>query len=56
MCHYVYMLLVKNSKKNTSYIGYSKDPNKRLIEATFCNGKPTYMSGNFASKVLEKNI
>ena len=32
------------------------DPNKRLIEATFCNGKPTYMSGNFASKVLEKNI
>ena len=32
------------------------DPKKRLIEATFCKGKPTYMSGNFASKVLEKNM
>lgn len=32
MCHYVYMLLVKNSKKKISYVGYAKDPNKRLIK------------------------
>jgi len=32
MCHYVYMLLVKNSKKNISYVGYTKDPKKRLIK------------------------
>lgn len=30
------------------------DPEKRLIEATFCRGKPAYMSGIFASRIFEK--
>ena len=31
MFHYVYMLLSLNTKKYFSYVGYSLDPEKRLI-------------------------
>ena len=31
MSFYVYMLLSLNNKKKISYVGYSKDPKKRLI-------------------------
>jgi len=39
--------------------GYCADfvilnPRRRLIEATFCKGLPSYMSGTFAATVLEK--
>ena len=30
------------------------DPSRRSIEATFCNGKPTYMAGKFAKLILDK--
>ena len=32
MCHYVYMLISAHKEKYVSYIGYSKDPKKRLIK------------------------
>ena len=30
------------------------DPERRVIEATFCKGKPTYLSGKVADLILEK--
>jgi len=32
MCHYVYMLISAHKEKYVSYVGYSKDPKKRLIK------------------------
>ena len=30
------------------------DPERRVIEGTFCNGKPTYLGGKVAGLILEK--
>ncbi|MDG2474310.1 MAG: alpha-D-ribose 1-methylphosphonate 5-triphosphate diphosphatase [Paracoccaceae bacterium] len=32
------------------------DPERRVIEATFCKGKPTYLGGKLAGLILEKMV
>ena len=59
MFHYVYMLLSLNKKKYFSYVGYSLDPEKRLIlhnkgmGAKFTRGKKWKII--FKKKLLNKN-
>ena len=59
MFHYVYMLLSLNTKKYFSYVGYSLDPEKRLIlhnkgmGAKFTRGKKWRII--FKKKLLNKN-
>jgi len=59
MFHYVYMLLSLNTKKYFSYVGYSLDPEKRLIlhnkgmGAKFTRGKKWKII--FKKKLLNKN-
>jgi len=59
MFHYVYMLISLNTEKQISYVGYSLNPEKRLIMhnkdkgAKFTKGKKWKII--FKKKLLNKN-